>query len=387
MTEEAPAEAAGAYVHVPFCARRCGYCGFYSEVRPTPSGFGEGLIREAELALAGNLLPGGGDVAFSRFDTLYVGGGTPSVVSAERLGRWVEALRRVLQLPTSAEVTVELNPDDVSEHLVGRLLEAGVTRVSLGVQSFTDRALRWMGRRHSAEQARAAIGRLRSRSRWRLSVDLIYGWPGQRSAEWKRDLQEAVDRGVDHVSAYALTVEPFTPYARRVLRGEEKPARDETLARRFEEAGAFLGQLRWTQYEVSNFARTPGERSRHNMKYWRHVDYLGLGPSAHSLLGRWRWWNTRGVDHYLDAVARGAPPRSGAEHLDPEQWWLEELMLGFRTVEGVGEELLLGRAENRAVLEALCDEGLLVRRNGRVVPTQRGLLMADGLPLRFERAM
>jgi oxygen-independent coproporphyrinogen-3 oxidase len=293
-------------------------------------------------------------------------------------------LRSALSIEGSAEVTVELNPDDVDGPLLGMLADLGVSRISLGVQSFDDRALRWLGRRHDASGAHRALEAVRAAGFAGVGIDLMFGWPGQRVRDWLRELAVALAYAPSHLSCYELTLEPQTPLRRAVeARGEDVGA-DPARRRALYLAGANrLRGLGWDHYEVSNYARTPRHRSRHNAKYWRHVSYLGLGPSAHSLHARRRWWNLRDLDGYLAAARGGAMPPRGGERLDDEAWRLEAVMLGMRTAEGVSCATLQEVPGVQRALQALVREGLVVVRDEQIRPSLMGFLVADSLPLRF----
>jgi len=293
-------------------------------------------------------------------------------------------LRCALPIQGSAEVTVELNPDDVDLPLLAMLADQGVSRVSLGVQSFEDRALRWLGRRHDAAGAHRAIEAVHAAGFAQVGIDLIFGWPGQRVRDWVRELEAALAHAPTHLSCYELTLEPQTPLQRAVeARGEDigaDPARRRAL---YVACAERLRGLGWDHYEVSNYARTLRRRSRHNAKYWRHVSYLGLGPSAHSLHGRRRWWNLADLDGYLAAARRGALPPRGGERLDDEAWRLEAVMLGMRTAQGVHCDTLKDVPGFSRDLQELVREGLVVVRDEQIQPSLAGFLVADSLPLRF----
>jgi len=360
--------APGLYVHVPFCKSKCRYCGFYSV---TSDELLDRWLRllPTEAKRAGQ--------AFSEFDTLYVGGGTPSLLRPARLAEVLGTLGASLPLSADAEVTVELNPDDVTDALIEALAAAGVTRCSVGVQSFDDGALRLLGRRHDVRQTGEALARLRPVGR--LAVDVIFGWPGQTPAARRADLDAALEWAPDHLSCYELTVEPGTPLAADVEAGRLRLPDEGAQADLFLAASAHLRAAGFEHYEVSNYARGPTQRSRHNSKYWAHVPYLGLGPAAHSFRGRRRWWNASDLEVHLDRLAAGADPAEGSEALDDEQLRLEALMLGLRTSDGVALDVVESFAGWRSVVDASAADGLLRVRDGRLRPTREGLLRADGL--------
>jgi oxygen-independent coproporphyrinogen-3 oxidase len=352
--------AAGLYIHVPFCSGKCLYCDFYSETRPSGvQGWLDGLAREIEA----RPWPG------PAFDTLYLGGGTPSRLTPDQLGQVLEHAHK--PTPTGwAEATVEINPEDADPAWIDAALSLGFNRFSIGVQSFDPAVLRWLGRRHSSDQVRRAV-RLVAQTGASFGLDLIWGPPGQTPAQWLDQLRQAVDLGPDHLSCYQLTVEPDTPLGRRA-RTQDLGLPDESRSRElFSQGSGFLIGQGYEHYEVSNFAR-PGRRSLHNQKYWTGAPYLGLGPAAHSFLGRRRWWNPSDIGAWrenLDAKPEG-------EILTGEQRRLERIYLGLRTADGFPAELA---ADRTGRLEALAADGLINLGHGRVRPTTAGLALADRL--------
>lgn len=373
--------AAGLYVHVPFCLTRCAYCDFATQAcAEVPDGYVDSVL--AEAAHYGARLPRGALAPFGRFDTLYLGGGTPSRLPPAAWGPLLFGLRQRLPLDGLKEVTAEANPDDVTAALLDAMAGAGVTRVSLGVQSLRDEDLRWLGRRHSAAQAQSAARAIRARG-LSLAVDLMYGLPRASATVWREVLKQALDLGADHLSCYELTVEPTTPLGARRAAGETVSVDEETGRELFLLTHRFLEAAGYAQYEVSNFARGLGHRSRHNQKYWDHQPYLGLGPAAHSFAGRRRWWNHRHLEDYRDAVERCGSGTLASECLSDEQLRLERLLLGLRRVDGLPGSFLCGLEGGARQLTALLEEGVLSSAGGRVSPTVEGLLLSDRLPLRF----
>ena len=360
----------GLYIHVPFCVSRCRYCAFTSctqlELRDT---YLEGLARE--VALRGRTWDG--------FDSVYLGGGTPSALGVERLVKLVRGLGPLGVLP-DASWTLEVNPDDCSRELLWGARVLGFERLSMGVQSLDDRALRFLGRRHDAAAVEMAMHRAREVGFEDISLDLIYALPGQSLGHWRRQREAALRLRPTHLSCYELTVEPGTPLARAVDEGTvELP--DDDHRRELLLAGAeHLEQAGFEHYEVSSFALGSEHRSRHNLKYWNHVPYLGLGPGAHSFDGFWRWWNLDDVRPWAARLARDQPPIASEETLDAEALRLERLTLGFRQLGGVPVADLRGSPVH---LRAAVEDGLLVREGDRVIPTRLGFLVADGLALRF----
>jgi oxygen-independent coproporphyrinogen-3 oxidase len=319
------------YVHVPFCARRCSYCDFAIAVRTAvPS------ARFADLVIGEwrGLQSHAAWRDSAGVDTIYFGGWTPSRLDPAAIARILDAVRADRRVVPGAEVTLEANPDDVTAERVAGWREAGINRVSLGVQSFDAGVLRWMHRTHEAAQAERAVALLREGGIERLSLDLIFGLPAALGRDWDADLEQALALGPGHLSLYGLTVEPHTPLARWTLRGEATPADETRYATEFLRAHERLGAAGYEHYEVSNYAR-PGERAVHNSAYWRRRPYLGLGPSAHSGVGRERWWNVREWAAYERAACAGEPLVAGRERLADEALGLESLYLGLRTMDGV----------------------------------------------------
>jgi oxygen-independent coproporphyrinogen-3 oxidase len=318
------------YIHVPFCARRCSYCDFAIAVRrDVPSRrFVEAVLQE----WAGwQIHPAWG--ASPRVDTVYFGGGTPSRLEASAIGELMDGLARTRAIVGDAEVTLEANPDDVTPGAARAWRGAGVNRVSLGVQSFDPSVLTWMHRTHTVEQVGPAVEAVRAAGIGDVSLDLIFGLPAALGRDWDRDLTAAFAFSPDHLSLYGLTVEDHTPLGRWAARGEVAPVDDERYAAEFLAAASALADHGFEHYEVSNAAR-PGHRARHNSAYWQRSPFVGLGPSAHSGLGRERRWNVRDWSAYDRRSAAGAAVVDGSEHLTDEAIALEEAYLGLRTTAG-----------------------------------------------------
>lgn len=385
----------GVYVHVPFCGTKCPYCGFFSVAqRGSSAAYFDALEREAERRAGGS---GGGDpspgegrpadggsqsAGSSRgAATLYVGGGTPSLDRLDRVAGLPGLARRLFGLRDGAEVSIEVNPDDVTRAKLEALRGAGFNRVSIGVQSLDDAELRFLGRRHDAGTAVRAVSAARDAGFGSVGIDLIFGLAGQTADRWRRTLRAAVSLSPDHISCYQLTVERGTPFAAREAAGDPPAADEEAQRALFLEADRILTGEGFEHYEVSNYARGRAHRSRHNGIYWRHAPYLGLGPSAHSFDGRRRWWNDPSVGEYIAALDAGVDPPGGMEILTDGQLLLERLMLGLRTSDGVPLDLVDGFSRGREVLDELAGAGLMTIAGGRAAPTAEGFLVADRLPL------
>lgn len=319
------------YVHVPFCARRCSYCDFAIAVRrEVPSTvYVDTVLAEWRMWRESGLGP-----SFESLATLYFGGGTPSLLASGEMERLIGTILDDSPLVVGAEVTLEANPDDVTSKRVEAWLRSGITRVSLGAQSFSPAALLWMHRGHKPEQAARAMEHLRGGGIDDVSLDLIYGLPVEVGRDWEGDLNEALALEPTHLSLYGLTVEAHTPLAKWVDRGKVTPAIDDVHASEFLSAHRTLEAEGFDHYEVSNACRRD-HRARHNSAYWRRADYMGLGPSAHSAWDRHRRWNIREWEEYRRAVAAGRQPVSGSEDLSAHQIRLEETYLGLRTSDGV----------------------------------------------------
>jgi oxygen-independent coproporphyrinogen III oxidase len=319
------------YLHIPFCARRCSYCDFAIAVRrQVPSRtYADAVLKEWSTWQDHPAWQSSDDI-----ETIYLGGGTPSLLDPEELGRLLEHIRASRPVAADAELTIEVNPDDVTAERVARWRDLGLNRVSLGAQSFDPAVLTWMHRTHRADDVARSMGLLRAAGFDNISLDLIFALPDHLERDWRRDLDLALSLGPEHLSLYGLTVEEHTPLARWVARGQTARTDDDTHAREFLEADEELGRRGYQHYEVSNYGR-PGFRSRHNSAYWLRRPFIGLGPSAHSGFDRERRWNLREWSAYRAAIEAGLAPVGGTEVLDDEATGLEELYLGLRTIEGV----------------------------------------------------
>jgi putative oxygen-independent coproporphyrinogen III oxidase len=368
-----PPAAAGLYVHIPFCLTRCGYCDFntYAGLDHLKGGYVEALEQEASLRAS--------EWDAVEFASVFFGGGTPTTLPSIAIGGLLDVFRDHFGLADRAEVTVESNPDTVDVASLSALGSAGVNRLSIGVQSFDPTVLAALERLHSAESARRAFATAREAGFDDVNVDLIFGANGETPPSWGRTLEEVVALAPEHVSAYALTIEPATALGRKVAAGIV-PAPDPDLqADLYEIACQALGAAGFEHYEVSNWAR-PGHRSVHNEGYWEGRPYLGLGAGAHSYRDRHRWWNVRPPQEYLRLVSEGRPPIGGDEWLSDEERRLERLLLGLRRTDGVpAAELDLDQ------LGSFVSAGLAERANGDVRLTERGMFVANDVVLELAR--
>ncbi|MGQ0626329.1 MAG: radical SAM family heme chaperone HemW [Sporichthyaceae bacterium] len=372
----------GVYLHVPFCASRCGYCDFNTY---TAAELGDGASRSdypasaiAEIRLAARVLALGG-AELPRAQTVFLGGGTPTLLSPAALGSMLSAVRAEFGLCPDAEITTEANPDSVDEASLVALRTAGFTRISFGMQSARPHVLAALERTHTPGRAAQAVSWARAAGFDHVNLDLIYGAPGESDQDWALSLSAALAAGPDHVSAYALIVEEGTRLAARVRRGEVSVADDDTLARRYELTDATLTAAGLPWYEVSNWA-APGAACRHNQLYWTGANWWGIGPGAHSHIGGVRWWNVRHPRDYAARLSQGHSPGAGREVLGAAQRRLEEVMLRLRLADGLALSEL-GPAGSLGAERAARD-GLLDRvayGAGRAVLTLRGRLLADAV--------
>ncbi len=380
------------YLHIPFCAARCAYCDFntYAGLERLYEPLVAALVEEIRRAGAARCRP--------PVHTVFIGGGTPTVLPPELLGKVLDACYQAFAVASDAEITCEANPGTVDQASFGALRAMGINRLSLGVQSFDDAELRWLGRIHSADEAEAAFQAARKAGFDNINLDFIFGLPGQTPETWARTLERAVALGPEHLSLYSLTVEHGTPLYDRVRRGLAAVPDDDLAADLYEQAGATLAVAGYEQYEISNWAhlrstkresrtsesRIPPLACRHNLVYWRREPYLGCGPGAHSFDGLRRWWNVKPVPEYIGRITAGRSPERDGEIIDRDTAMGEFMMLGLRLVgEGVTEarfreQFGLGLDEVfREQIGRLVAQGLLERLPDRVRLTQRGRLLGN----------
>ncbi|MFC4001390.1 radical SAM family heme chaperone HemW [Prauserella oleivorans] len=373
----------GVYVHVPFCATRCGYCDFNTYTAgelgsgASPGDWLDGLRRELDLAAR---MLGEPPAA----DTVFVGGGTPSLLGAHGLAQVLDAVRQAFGLAADAEVTTESNPESTSPEFFAGIRDAGYTRVSLGMQSAAPHVLRVLDRVHTPGRPVAAAREARAAGFEHVNLDLIYGTPGERPEDLRASLDAVLSAGVDHVSAYSLIVEDGTALARRVRKGELPEPDEDVLAADYELIDDVLAGagLRW--YEVSNWAAGPDARCRHNLGYWLGGDWWGAGPGAHSHVGGVRWWNVKHPARYTAELGRKRPPVAGHEVLSDDDRHLERVLLELRLAEGLPLAALDAagvREAHAAVADGLLSADALAE--GRAVLTDRGRLLADAVVRRL----
>jgi len=370
----------GVYLHVPFCRVRCGYCDFNTYTAGELRGarqdeYADTLLREVDLA-CGVLVDAG---AIRPASTVFFGGGTPTLLPAGDLSRMLDGVRTTFGIAPGAEVTVEANPDTVSDAVAAELAAAGVTRLSIGMQSAVPHVLASLDRTHEPANVGAAVAAAR-RAGLAVSLDLIYGAPGESLADWRESLESVAALEPDHVSAYALIIEEGTKLARQIRRGEVPAPDDDRQADMYELADELLDVAGFEWYEVSNWARDEQQRSRHNLAYWTGADWWGFGPGAHSHIAGVRFWNVKHPAAYAQRLAAGFSPAAGRESPDAAARHLESVLLRTRIREGLPISELFG--EGRHAVAALISDGLIdgaAAVRGRVVLTLRGRLLADAV--------
>ncbi|WP_335991844.1 radical SAM family heme chaperone HemW [Glycomyces sp. MUSA5-2] len=365
----------GFYVHVPFCVSRCGYCDFNTY---TASELGAGVSRDTYAAIVRSEIRS----AAARFDTrpkvdtVFFGGGTPTLLSAADLASILAEIDREFGLADGYEATTEANPESIDADYLAELHDGGFTRLSVGMQSTASHVLKVLDREHSPQKALDAVSHAHKAGFEHVSLDLIYGTPGESAADFADSLAAAVDTGVDHVSAYALIVEDGTALARRIRSGRVPQPSDDVAADRYLAAEAALSAAGFSWYEVSNWARNDTARCRHNLLYWEGGHWWGAGPGAHSHLPGVRWWNHKHPSTYGTALAEGLPV-AGHERLTDDDRYLERVLLLTRLASGLPLAEL--RPEGRAAAERVAAEGLADIRDDRLVLTLRGRLLADAV--------
>jgi oxygen-independent coproporphyrinogen-3 oxidase len=375
-----PATDFGVYLHVPFCRVRCGYCDFNTYTSDELRGarqdrYADTLLREIRLgaAVLGDLGP------LRPAETVFFGGGTPTLLPAGDLGRMLAGVRDSFGLADGAEITVEANPDSVTDAVAAELAASGVTRLSIGMQSAVPHVLSVLDRTHQPANVATAVASAR-RAGLDVSVDLIYGAPGESLEDWRASLETAVALEPDHLSAYALIVEDGTKLARQIRRGDVPEPDDDLEADMYELADGLLAAAGYDWYEVSNWARGDAHRSRHNLAYWRGADWWGFGPGAHSHIAGTRWWNVKHPAAYAQRLAAGESPAAGRERPDAAATALERVLLRSRIREGIPVSEV--EDEGRHAVASLIADGLIDGTDavhGRIVLTLRGRLLADAV--------
>ena len=364
------------YIHVPFCATRCVYCDFFSN---TDTRYKEPYLRaiEKEMELRGEYIDD------DTLETIYLGGGTPSRLSGNDLERIFNAISRRFSITEGAEITLEANPDDIRPDYLSALRDLPINRISMGIQSFRPEDLRLLNRRHDREQAIRAVELCQAHGFTNLSIDLIYGLPGQTPEAWEENLRQAIRLGTPHLSAYHLTYEEGTALYKRLQAGQVEPVDEEVSVTLFHILTERMAEAGFQHYEISNFAR-PGFHAQHNSAYWTGKPYLGLGPSAHSYNRTSREWNVASLPLYLRGIESGQPATE-RETLDLSTRYNDFIITGLRTMWGISLDKL--RTEFGEALLAYCQKqarpyiqrGLLRQENDRLALSQAGILLSDGI--------
>ena len=376
---EIPLRPLGIYVHVPFCTTRCGYCDFNTytaaELGTQPGASRTGYIDAAihEVELAARVLGPEAPVV----STVFVGGGTPTVLPPDDLGRLITAVRDHFGLAADAEVTTESNPESIDSAGLYRLRELGFNRISFGMQSAVGHVLATLDRTHSPGRALQAVAEAKAAGFANTSLDLIYGTPGESAADWMVSLEAALSAAPQHISAYALIVEEGTRLAARIRRGELPPPDDDDLADKYLIAEERLSAAGHSAYEVSNWSMSAATRCRHNLGYWRSHHWWGVGPGAHSHVGGVRWWNVKHPSAYASRLAAGVSPAQAREVLSAEDRRVERILLELRLADGLPTSLLTTGERDR--LPDLLVRRLVVIENDMLILTREGRLLADGV--------
>lgn len=377
----------GIYIHIPFCAHICPYCDFntYAGKADLISRYVDAVVRELEMRSA--------ELQGRLAETVYFGGGTPSLLVPEQVARILDACRSIYTVMPDAEITMEANPNGLDAERLAGYRDAGVNRLSIGAQTLDRRGLRTLGRQHEAVDVLDSVRMARERGFERINLDFIFGWPGQQREVWCSDLERVLalgDEGPDHLSLYSLIVEPGTPYADAAARGILRVPDDDAAADLYEDAIAMLGAAGWDHYEIANWARTPDRFSRHNAIYWRHGDYLGIGAGAYGTIADTRVMNHMLPETYIRAIEDGSLPHSNSEIIDETTGRGETMMLGLRLLDdgihtaafsqrhGVDLETHFG-----AELAEMEKIGLLERTDAGVRLTQRGMMLANDVAAAF----
>jgi oxygen-independent coproporphyrinogen-3 oxidase len=371
-------EQAGLYIHIPFCKSKCGYCSFYSikSLNLLPD-FIDALKKEMKFY----------SKLFKSFDTVYLGGGTPSLLTPQQIETILKTVGKFYKIDPHAEITIEVNPGDVSLEYFRALRSLGINRLNIGIQSFDDQLLKFLGRRHSASNALESMENAREAGFSNIGLDLIYGVHHQNIKSWENTLQKAITLKPEHISCYQLSLAPKTPLYQIYQEKSIKLPSNEQQTKYFFTTSEILENDGYLHYEVSNFAREECLKSKHNMKYWQHVPYLGLGPAAHSFLDNKRWWNKAAVKTYLQEISAGNMPVENTETLSAEQLQLEALFLGLRTKAGIDLKLYKIRygvdllEDKKSMIDLLIKNKLVELKDSFLRPTRAGMAVADSLAL------
>ena len=371
-------EQAGLYIHIPFCKSKCGYCSFYSikALNLLPD-FIDALNKEMKFY----------SKLFKSFDTVYFGGGTPSLLTPQQIKIILKTVNKFYRIDPHAEITIEVNPGDVSLEYFRSLRSLGINRLNIGMQSFDNQLLKYLGRRHSASDALASMEAAREAGFTNIGIDLIYGLQHQNLQSWDKTLQKAISIKPEHISCYQLSLAPKTPLYQTYQEQSIKLPSNEQQAKYFFSTSEILENAGYLHYEVSNFARKESLKSKHNMKYWQHLPYLGLGPAAHSFPEKKRWWNKSAAKRYIKDIFQEKIPVEDAENLTPAQLQLEILFLALRTHTGIDLNLYKTKyavdllEDKKSIISFLIKNNLVEIKDGFLRPTRSGMAVADSLAL------
>ncbi len=362
---------AGLYLHIPFCKQACHYCNFHfaTSLHHKPA-----LLEAMQAELAGRAA----DWTTHPFETIYLGGGTPSLLTERELGQLLESIHKHYHIASNAEITLEANPDDIQPSTLISWQSLGINRLSLGIQSFFEQDLQWMNRAHNATQAKRALETALDHFP-NLTADLIYGTPGLTDTQWTTNIQTLIDLNVPHISAYALTVEPKTPLEKQIRLQQKAPVDNDQQARQFILLMQQLRSAGYEHYEISNFAK-PGFRSRHNSSYWKGIAYLGIGPSAHSYLPPIRSWQVANNQQYIERIRQGDWIHE-SETLTPAQQLNETILISLRTIEGLDLSTIPTQIQEKwkPLLDQYSSAGWIIVESGRLQLSDEGKLQADGI--------
>lgn len=369
---------AGIYLHIPFCRQACNYCNFhFSTSLHYKNAFLQALLKEIKLQATGNYLQN------QPVETIYFGGGTPSLLHIDELALIMHSLHQSFSIQPTTEITLEANPDDVTGEKLAGWKTLGINRLSIGIQSLFEEDLQWMNRAHTAAEAKNVISKARAAGFETFTVDLIYGTPGLTDEKWKQNLDWVLEQGINHLSCYALTVEEKTALDKQIRLQQKQPVDAEQQSRQFLLLMEYIQQAGFEQYEISNFAK-PGHRSKHNSSYWHGTHYLGLGPSAHSFNGISRQWNIANNQQYIQSLEQGVVPFE-KEELTETQQLNEYIMTSLRLIEGCNLDLIeqkFGKAKATLIQQEAADyisKQWMIQKENHLILTNEGKLFADGI--------
>ena len=370
----------GIYIHIPFCMKKCSYCDFYSITDSSlKEAYTQSIIQDIESKKSAN----------NQVDTLYIGGGTPSVLCEQQMSQIINACYRSFHFIHQPEITIEINPGTITPSRLKFYSQCGINRLSIGIQSFNDHHLKFLGRIHSAKQAFEIYDQSRNAGLSNISIDLIFGIPGQTLSDWKMDLQTAISLHPEHLSCYSLSYEPGTPLFKKQKQGKFTPLSDKYVAQMMRSSRHMLTVNGYTPYEISNYSRTSSFRSRHNMKYWTGEPYIGIGAAAHSFYNNQRYWNFRSVKAYIKAIQFMQSPTEDSECLTMQQQLIEWIYLSLRQQSGIDIKACERKfhinffEQFSPVIQKYIQLNLLSIMNHFCYLTDKGVIFLDGIVREF----